>query len=342
MKGSVYHNKTFCKSCGQGDRNTIKHPSHYIQLSLPYLRPKPFKLSGKDKGRPFKDGIDAYIYLREIQEAIQEKEFIPWNYRRMQNSICQFGNFFEKFKAVKYDSYRKYFSSFWDKDLQEIDRIQVKRFYRNLPENLSQSTKNLILKILRAIFSEAFSEGYINIIPAFPRKDKARKPTKQWLTREEQKAVIKAIPQKYQPIFIFLACHGKRVSEALSLRWEDIDFKKKIFKIYESKVKEETLLPLHQDFLDALPVSGTINKTGKIFSDCYYETLQRTLKRACKKADVKIVSTHEFGRHSFITQRLNSGFTREQVGLVTNNLSSINKYAHVDFELIRKVIQFPG
>ena len=122
------------------------------------------------------------------------------------------------------------------------------------------------------------------------------------------------------------------------MRWEDIDLKKKIFRIYESKVKTEQWLPLHEAFIRAFPIAGAIKKSGLIFVQVYISTLNRNLRYACKKAGIKRVSTHEYGRHSFVSQRLAAGFTHEQIAMVTNNLSSISKYSHLDIEASRKVV----
>jgi integrase/recombinase XerD len=138
-------------------------------------------------------------------------------------------------------------------------------------------------------------------------------------------------------LFLFLACHGKRISEALSLKWENIDFKNKSFRIYESKVKKETRLPLHEDFFKSLPIAGAINKTGQVFPFCSNNYLNEVLKTACEKAGVKKVTTHEFGRHSFVSQLLPL-YTKEQVALITNNLNSVSHYAHMDLEQKRKII----
>lgn len=330
MRGNVYHNKWVCRKCREGDnRNTIKHPHHYIQVCLPYLRSKPFCFAGKERGKPFKDGIEAYIYLREIQERVEDKSFIPWNYKNQVNSICLFGNFYNKFKADKFPHVTKHLKPLFDIEMGKIDRIMLKKFYRNLSPDLKTSTRNYILRLVKTTLRDAYQEGIIDYVPAFPRTEKAEKHVKHWLTREEQLKVINELPERFRLLFLFLAYHGKRINEALSLKWENIDFKRKAFQIYESKVKNEQWLPMHEQFLNALPVAGTINKTGRVFNIPWTVTINRQLTEACKKAGVQRVTTHEFGRHSFISQGLALGLTGEQVALVTNNLSSIKAYSHM-------------
>ena len=131
-------------------------------------------------------------------------------------------------------------------------------------------------------------------IPAFPKIDRAKKPSKNWLTREEQLRVIKELPEKSRLPLLFIAYHGKRINEALSLKWEDIDLKRRVFRVYESKISNEKWLPFHDAFVKALPIAGTINKTGKLF-DLNFQLLNRHLKIACQKAGVQEVTTHEFG-----------------------------------------------
>jgi hypothetical protein len=53
---------------------------------------------------------------------------------------------------------------------------------------------------------------------------------------------------------------------------------------------------------------------------------------------VKKVTTHEFGRHSFVSQGLAAGLTNEQIALITNNLANIAAYSHMDIESKRKII----
>jgi len=118
-------------------------------------------------------------------------------------------------------------------------------------------------------------------------------------------------------------------------------FKTKSFRIYESKVKKASRLPLHEDFVNALPFAGAINKTGPVFPVCSDDYLNRVLKTACEKAEVQEVTTHEFGRHSFVSHLL-PHFTQEQVAMITNNLGSVPRYAHMDLEQKRKIINSDG
>lgn len=102
-------------------------------------------------------------------------------------------------------------------------------------------------------------------------------------------------------------------------------------------MKKESRLPLHEEFFNTLPFAGAINKSGLVFHPYKNCTLNLVLKAACQKAGVKKVTTHEFGRHSLVSQLL-LRYTKEQVALITNNLSSMSHYAHMDLEQKRSII----
>lgn len=338
MKGKVQHLSGICSKCRKGDKNILFHRCNRIFIYLDYLdQPKQF-ISSKDRGKPFENNLDAWKYLDEIQPQVEAEIFIPWNYRGKAKSETLFENFFDTLN--KFPTYKKYFESLLHLDLAQIDRIAIKRFQlklKNQNNPQSASSRNVVMRILKATIAEAAEVGFITSVPTFPKKEKEETYTKNFLTPEEQREVINALPKNYQLLFTFLACHGKRVSEALSLQWENMDLKQKIFRIYEAKVKTEQRLPIHEKFLKALPVAGAINKKGLVFHQWTNSTLNLNLSRACKKAGIKEVTTHEFGRHSFISNRI-ALFSNTEIALVTNNFSNLQKYEHLDQERIRKII----
>ena len=332
MRGTVQH-MGICPRCKRGDKNIQKHSCNRIYVYLEYLQKPHQYFSKKANGERFKSYLDACVYLNSIQPEITAKLYIPYDYAGKEGSELLFGNYFDK--RGKYLGYANYFESIHSLSLPKIDRIVIKNFYTYLPENLKQSTRNLILMILRATLAEAYEHGFITSFPAFPKKGKAEKPHKQFLTVEEQQLVISFVEPKYRLLLNFLATSGKRVSEVLSLKWENIDWKNRAYTIYESKVKTESYEPFHESVFKELP--RVIHKKGFVFHQYRIETLNGVLKRACKQAEIKPVTTHEFGRHSFITNRIGL-FSNEEIALCTNNLANIGKYEHLKIEKKREII----
>jgi len=335
-RGSVRHKFKQCLECHKGDKRIETHRNWYAEIYLGYLSRVSFKIQGWEAGRPFKNGIEPWVYLSQHQEEIKKETFVPWNYKGSLQSKSNFGYYFQK--KNKYPDYTNHIKTLFPLDMKKIDRVIINQFCQNLSPKLKASSRNTIGQAVHSTLSDAYREGLIEFVPAFPRKEKTEKPAKNWLSWDEQKAVLDALPNRFKLLFLFIGCHGKRIGEGLSLKWEDIDLKKKLYRVYEAKVKTEQWLPLHEAFIKAFPVVGAIKKTGFIFDRMWITTLNRCLKRACKKAGVQVVSTHEFGRHSFAGQRLAAGFSFEQIAMVTNNLSSMQHYKHLDIETARKVV----
>lgn len=75
----------------------------------------------------------------------------------------------------------------------------------------------------------------------------------------------KKIPYKYYSLAFFLAYTGARISEALSLTWDDIDLKNQTCLLPQLKKKRKIKreIPLHPKLCSILNMST--NKNGKVF-----------------------------------------------------------------------------
>jgi integrase len=341
MKGSVYHRKD-CPLCKWGDRRISHHPGWTISLYLPYLEKKYYKVTGPEKGKGFQNQFEAMKYLLEIQKAIEEKRYYPPAYYKEENSIFLFENYCRKWLENKnrdLKSVAKHYLPLHGKDIREINRTDIHRLYENLPDSLSQSYRNLILNTLHSILIDAWRNGYIEKIPPFPKRKTAIRREKKWLSWDEQMRVISCIPKKYKLLFLFMACHGVRPSEALRLRWEDIDYKRKVVTIKHTKTKKENTIPLHSEFLKAISV---FKLSGNLFPQLTRRALLDILYKAFEKAGVKKVTLYEFSRHSFVSQRINAGCPADMVAMITSHDIGVmgRHYAHSNIQAKRRVIEW--
>lgn len=91
-----------------------------------------------------------------------------------------------------------------------------------------------------------------------------RRPTPHIYAREEIADLLTAAsqlgpagglrPQTYVTLFGLLCCSGLRISEALRLERDDVDFRRGLLKIRHAKFGKSRQLPLHASTLDALGV----------------------------------------------------------------------------------------
>jgi integrase len=59
-----------------------------------------------------------------------------------------------------------------------------------------------------------------------------RCPESRFLTREELRRLLAAIPDQWRPLFDLLALTGLRISEAIGLRWCDLDLDRQVSRLH--------------------------------------------------------------------------------------------------------------
>lgn len=134
--------------------------------------------------------------------------------------------------------YKKHISPrLGSRKVQKIERREVLNLQRQLSEELSSNTINLIIKILRAIFNDAIKDEVITKNPAegisaLKEQEKASETIHRALTEEEQAAFMEEAKNNYYYEFIaLLLSSGMRSGEAAALCWSDIDYKNNVIHV---------------------------------------------------------------------------------------------------------------
>jgi integrase len=109
-------------------------------------------------------------------------------------------------------------------------------FGRQRQAGLSAWTISGTQTIMSAIFSFALSRGYVsnNPLDRVSRMEKPRQVTAREARRlsdAEVRRMCAAATPRYRPIVTTIAWTGLRVSEALALRWKDIDFEQREIRV---------------------------------------------------------------------------------------------------------------
>lgn len=190
----------------------------------------------------------------------------------------------------------------------------------------------------RYVLHQPFDEG----IPLAKRG--GRLPTV--LNREEVHSMIdSAVNVKHKVLLMLLYYGGLRLSEARSLRWEDLDFERGIIHIKHGKGDRDRAVFLHPRLSEALSVMG-VKSSGYVLISSISKGaytprgIQLTVADIAKRVGIKKrVSPHTL-RHSFATHLLESGADVRHIQklLGHRNLSTTQVYAHIaDREMIRIV-----
>lgn len=243
---------------------------------------------------------------------------------------------------------------FGDMKMKEITPLKVLEWQQGL-EHFSYKYQMSIRQKLVSIFK--FAERYYDIKNVMqrvepPRNTQHKKEIQYW-TLEEFKAFIAVCEEeRFKLVYEFLYITGCRKGETLALKWEDIDFEKKLVKIDKtltrrtidgkhklSSTKNETSdrsVTLPANYCERLSKYRDANK------DCLYifgagdkpmheNMLMRYFKAYAKKAGVKEIRIHDL-RHSCASLLISQGISIVAVSsrLGHKNITqTLNTYSHL-------------
>ncbi|MDF1761018.1 MAG: integrase family protein [Coxiellaceae bacterium] len=165
------------------------------------------------------------------------------------------------------------FSDWQKKPILNISRDMVARRHRKIGER-SHARANLAMRVLRALFNFAAGEYEDENGKAYILENPVSRisHTRAWYRVERRKTVIKAheLPSWHQAIesikeeYVGYQCNaicdclllivftGLRRSEAMSLRWDSVDFNSGSITIADTKNSEQHVLPLSSYLSDLL------------------------------------------------------------------------------------------
>ena len=285
-------------------------------------------------GRTMHDWGHAVALLGEIRSRMVSHKngkgyFNPDTYKR--SSSTSFNKFWERFlagyKGPTRDKIstigRHHLTYFSDIQMRDIRAYHIDDWWRELQDKgLSPRYCNDIQTWLRSFFKNALDLDIIEKYPRFPRMLKVEKKEIEYLTEEQQLAVLDAIPKYDKPIFDFLFLTGVRVNEAIALQYSCIGRKKGIVTILHTIKRDGTLGPVKNRRPRRIPLGAVRgcfkqsvigipklfvfqNKWGRRYSDDY---LRGTFYKACDSAGVPRIKLKNATRHSFGMNLLAKGY----------------------------------
>ncbi len=318
----------------------------------------------------------AFKLLARINEEIEEKSFDPTYYVKSDQERYQFQNYVENWRTltdggrqkagrynVRYYITHHYTPFFKDRDIRVIRAGDIAKFVKYIQDKgISTTLQSNIVMYLKAIFRKAYEWEDIPKIPSFPVVVGTPAPFK-WIDPETQEAVLKYLKVHHHPITRFLFMTGCRIAEATALKWDCIDWENRILTIRRThsrgelhehtKTRGQRPLYLTDELLGVLKgqweTTGgkevQLRTGGYVFLNIhgrYYKPngISHTWAQACKRAGVEI-TFYNATRHSFASQRVNQGFTLDQVGAVLGHSSpdTTKRYARVLTENLKEVME---
>ncbi|MFK4507678.1 site-specific integrase [Bradyrhizobium daqingense] len=133
----------------------------------------------------------------------------------------------------------------------------------------------------------------------FKVETKVKKPaTLEWVTKFRAHA-----PAELGALAMFMFATGARISEALAVEWEDVDLKRRVVLIRQTKIGEEREAHLPVDLFIAM---ANLPREQKPFPWPYKMAAWRAWERVCVLAGIEALTFHSC-RHGFATGLLHRG-----------------------------------
>jgi integrase len=236
---------------------------------------------------------------------------------------------------------------FGAKRLDEITPLEIERFRDSLLTKKTKATANRYRDLLSGMFKRAIRDGHLAVNPVKTvSKFKENNERVTYLTSEEEKAVLAALPPEYRPHFLVSIHTGLRWSEQMGLRWMDVDFLARFITVPRSKHGRSRRVPINSTARSVLlelgssrkrpddptePVFALRPREAKVFFPAALQKATAALKKAAVEAPYLDEYTWHSNRHTFASR-----LAMADVNLLTikevggwRTLAMVQRYAHL-------------
>lgn len=233
-----------------------------------------------------------------------------------------------------------------EKPITEITNGDV-ILYNNeyiLKNNLSASFQNQIVNALKLYFQTIRNTKMVVDKIHRPKRSKVLPNV---LSKEEVKTILESHSNvKHKTMLSLIYSCGLRCGELLALKPSQIDSKRNIVLLKNSKGKKDRIVPLSPKILEMLREYYKLYKPttylfeGNIIGKQYdARSLQMILKKAINKAGITKPVTLHWLRHSYATHLLENGtdlrYIQELLGHSSSKTTEI--YTHVSTKSIQQI-----
>ncbi len=239
------------------------------------------------------------------------------------------------------------FMDFIAKPSSQATENDVKAYVLSLAEdkNFSTSSMNIAINAVKFFLREVLDKNYITSVIKRPRKDKKMPVV---LNGEEISKLLAAAKNfKHGLLLQIVYSGGLRVGEAVRLKFEDIDFNRRMIRVRSGKGRKDRYTIISRTALAALKIyMKPFSPSDWIFpgtagnNPITTRTAEKIFETALKKSGVKKRAGIHALRHSFATHLIEAGtdirVIQELLGHV--NLKTTEIYTHVSTKHLEKII----
>ncbi len=289
------------------------------------------------------------------QEYKNETKTIHQKYNFSESTLNDIQKFQNNLQAKRYsestiktytEALRVFLKFHENKSAEEITNLDVIQFNNEyiLKNKLSESYQNQTINALKLFLQIIHNQKIIIELIERPRREK-RLPNV--LSKEEVKLILNSLVNiKHQTMLSLIYSCGLRSGELLSLKPNQIDSKRNLLLIHQSKGKKDRIVPLSNKTIEMLrryylmyrPTTYLFEGQNK--GEKYDErSLQKVIKKAILLAKINKPVTLHWLRHSYATHLLEAGtdlrYIQEILGHSSSRTTEI--YTHVSTKNLQQI-----
>ena len=295
---------------------------------------------------------DAEKWARQQERLFDTHQWVDYSEAErttLHELICRYeeevtatkrGANIEKYRLdlFKHSSLAKY-------SVASVSRQMIAQWRDERLKKVSSGTVLRELQVLSHIFTVAMKEWgmHLNSNPVnLIRKPQAGKARDKVLDDTQRNALIYACSQCknpwVKPVVIFALETAARRGEILGLLWKDVDLKRRLAKLQETKSGTPRAVPLSPaccEMLNVLPRSID----GKVFP-ITIEALKQAYERAVNRAGIEDFTFHDL-RHDALTRLAKMGFSVLELRAISGHTTTtmLQRYVTIDaHHLVHKFI----
>ncbi len=202
---------------------------------------------------------------------------------------------------------------FGDQELAAITPFDVRQMAMALYPTQSNATRNrCALTPARAVLIHGYERGWCPLmrLPRFRQEPPKRKSPASvaWLQIFVRQCDLDGLPH-LAALVIFMSQTGARVSEAVALRWAQVDLFARKVTLLKTKTTTNSERGLTDAMVKRLRQLGSegANPNGHVFTYRSRFSINDRIMAVCERAGIPYKSSHACGRHSFATNAILMG-----------------------------------
>ncbi len=231
-----------------------------------------------------------------------------------------------------------------DKTLDEINRDLIDQIAEIKKRETSPSTANRYLALIRAILRMARDEW--EWIDKAPRVRLYPEPKKRvrWITREEARRLIAALPENLADMAAFTLATGLRQSNVSYLRWNQVDLDRGVAWIHadQSKSRKAITVPLNSDAKAVLKkrLGGHPEYVFTYNGKPQQVASTRAWKKALKRVGITDFRWHDL-RHTWASWHVQHGTSLQELMELGgwSSYEMVLRYAHLAADHLQEAAQ---